>query len=83
MSRELALAVRDEAAFVVEVGVETIDLSQSQLAKLPVKVTRRGDFKGEVTLEKVIPGQSGCGCAQTSGGSWPWLLLALCALRKR
>ena len=50
MSRELALAVRDTAAFGVEVGVETIDLSQSQLVKLPVKVTRHGDFKGEVTL---------------------------------
>jgi hypothetical protein len=50
MSRELALAVRDEAPFAVEVGVETIDLSQSQLVKLPISVTRRGDFQGEVTL---------------------------------
>ncbi|MEZ6070851.1 MAG: hypothetical protein R3C10_11410 [Pirellulales bacterium] len=53
MTRELTVAVRETAPLLVELGAESVDLAQSQLLELPVKVTRRGDFAGEVTLTAV------------------------------
>lgn len=50
LSRHVMLGVSGLAPYAAAVGVENVALMQSARLDLPVKVTRRGEFQGAVTL---------------------------------
>ena len=52
LSRELAVAVSgsETAAFLVDTAATTLEMCKAGKVELPVKVFRRGDFKGGITL---------------------------------
>jgi len=50
LARDLCLAVAGTAPYLVEAALPPIELPQSRQLHIPVKVTRRGDFKGPVAL---------------------------------
>lgn len=60
MTRDLVLAVAGETApFLVTAGIESMSLPQGHQLNIPIKVTRRGEFKSDMTLTAFgIPGNT-------------------------